>query len=241
MAGHSAILISKILKASHRHFRFDWWYGPVLPIVMSQQWPAPGDPQRRNDGCASIRRSVFRFERCCKICRVFMHHSDQQGWSSPHVVSCWYCFRRRGNQEFELMSLSSLQFQLFYICINNITFWSNFTLSCIDIHIFCFSPAFNLFVYSCFSACSISPSLFVSLHWVREMTLSWLGKIDRCSDGRWGWGIKIKMKARIRVGGHLTSCMAFFLILVGCGLLLTPLDSCKYPVSQFLLKYIVRS
>lgn len=43
---HSAILISKILKAFHRHFNFDGWYEPVPPTVMSQQWPAPAAPLR---------------------------------------------------------------------------------------------------------------------------------------------------------------------------------------------------
>lgn len=43
---HSAILISKILKASNGHFSFDGWYKPVPAPVVSQQWPDPADPRR---------------------------------------------------------------------------------------------------------------------------------------------------------------------------------------------------
>ena len=59
---HSAILISKILKASNGHLSFDGWYGPLPPIVMSQQRPAPaGPPETRNEGTGNIRRPVGRF------------------------------------------------------------------------------------------------------------------------------------------------------------------------------------
>lgn len=59
----SAILISKILKASNRHFSFDGWHRPVPPIPVSQQWPAPADPLRGEKmGSGNIRCPVVRFE-----------------------------------------------------------------------------------------------------------------------------------------------------------------------------------
>lgn len=111
MVEHSAILISKILRASNRHFSFDGWYGPVQPIVMSKQWPAPADPLRRCEESENIRQRGVRFERWRNISQGPLNKET----SVHDVLSCWFHLQR-GTASCHCLVVS-LQFHVFYLCL----------------------------------------------------------------------------------------------------------------------------
>lgn len=144
--------------------------------------------ERRNEGSGSIRRPAVRFQRWCNISEVRLLRLRPTG---RHQSMTWYhadpvLKRYKGEQvtsESDLMSLSCR-----VIAVSS--------LLCLCLYYYFLTPLHSpAWVYTSSSiSFSISVSLPVCLHWVDGLTLSWLGKIDRRSDGR--KGRDIKMKAR---------------------------------------------
>ncbi len=154
MVEHSASLISKILKASNRHFSFDGWYGPAPPIVMSQQWPAPANPLRGemngvgiSDGlCLDLRDDAT-------LVRV---HLLRLRPTRGHQFMTWYdadsalkrCKWEQVTSESDLMSLSCR-----FIAVSPLLCLCLYYYFCTPLH----SPAWvynivNIFFYFCLSS-----------------------------------------------------------------------------------------
>lgn len=151
----SAILISKILKASNRHFSFDGWHRPVPPILVSQQWPAPADPLRGEKmGSGNTRCPVVRFERWRNTIQTVLPLGPTRRCKSMTR----YLKRCKGEQVTSESNVMSLRF---YLCVYIITFWPHYTLLCVRL---CFS---------CLSSISISVCLPVCLECDAGLTLSW--------------------------------------------------------------------
>lgn len=150
MVEHSAILISKILKGSNRHFSFDGWYGPVPPTVMSQQWPAPAVPLRGD--VKGVEISDLRND--ATLAESVSHHLTRR----HDVVLRWSHFKKgkKGKKwhHSALMSLSCsfISFIRYYYFVTQL---QSLLHGCTH---FVFLPELNMFSY-------FSLSLFQSLHW----------------------------------------------------------------------------
>lgn len=195
----SAILISKILKASNRHFSFDGWHRPVPPIPVSQQWPAPADPLRGEKmGSGNIRCPVVRFEPLLPLRPTRRCNSMTWYHGNPTLK------RYKGEQVTSESNLMSLRCHFIAVLPLCSYYYFSTPLHC---------PAYIFVFFSRLSSISISVRLPACLDCDAGLTLSWLGKIDRCSDGRKRRDIKMKARPRdpgMKVEGHLTSCMTAF-------------------------------
>lgn len=144
MVEHSAILISKILKASHRHFSYDGWYGP---IVMSQQWPAPADPLRGEMKGVGISGGLWldlRYYSTLVRVPLLPLRPTRRDQST---ASCWFHFKKvqRGTSDIipwpNVIVLSFHCSFTSFISMLILLLFDPITLSCMGIHIFIFFPS----------------------------------------------------------------------------------------------------